>query len=177
MIINRITNAIISVVSAVTVPIQLITTFLSGLLFNVPVLGFLLLLLVSVIWMGLFLYPLIGLSYVYERFSLLRIPIAIVGIPLAVIAGEFVALIGHNGEWESRSSKLLYCWSFPYSWRFHRFMNNYPIDEDNTLKEFLIREELLGEGGRIADFIDKSMVQNYNFNLRDKYLRDKSGKV
>ena len=117
MITNRILEIILGVISIVVIPIQIITTFILGILISITF-G-LLLFPLNFIWTIIFLYPLIGLSYVYEKLAILRIPVAIIGIPLAVLGNTFAALIPAMGETESRISKLLLTESFPYSWHYH----------------------------------------------------------
>ena len=75
-------------------------------------------------WIILFLGPLLGLSYVYERVTILRPFISIIGIPIAVIGNEYVALLPSMGEMDSRYAKMIICQTFPYSWRFNQFENN-----------------------------------------------------
>ena len=92
------------------------TTFVLGLLLSLTF-G-LLLIPISLIWVVLFLGPLLSLSYVYERVTILRPFIAVMGIPLAVMGDIYVSLIPTMGEIESRLSKLVLCQTFPYTWKF-----------------------------------------------------------
>lgn len=119
MLINRILEIILGVIGIVVIPVQILTTFILGILISLTF--NLLLFPLSIVWSILFLYPLIGLSYIYEKISILRIPIAIIGIPLAVLGNTFAALIPSMGEIESRLSKLLITESFPYCWHYYKF--------------------------------------------------------
>ena len=76
----------------------------------------------SLIWSILFLFPLVGISYVYEKVPILRIPSVIIGIPIAIIGNTYASLIPSMGETESRITKLLITESFPFSW--HLFQLN-----------------------------------------------------
>jgi hypothetical protein len=112
---NKILSALLSIVAIVVIPVQMVTTFILGLLVSVSFGA--LLFPISFIWMVLFYMPLIGLSYVYEHVSVLKLPVAIVGIPLALLADIYVALMPSMGEVDSRYQKMVVCQVFPYTWR------------------------------------------------------------
>lgn len=122
MITNKIISIIIAITAFIVVPVQMITTFVLGILVSLTF--DLLLMPISLIWIVLFLGPLLGLSYVYERIAILRPFISIIGIPLAVIANIYVALMPSMGEKNSRYAKMVYCQTFPYTWKFNQFQNN-----------------------------------------------------
>ena len=119
MIANKIIDVILTITAWVVLPIQIVTTFVLGIL--VKLTFGLLLLPFSLIWMVLFFGPLLGLSYVWEHTPFVRPIISAIGVPLAVVGNIFVCLIPSMGEIESRVSKLLYCQTFPLTWRFHQF--------------------------------------------------------
>lgn len=119
---NRIVDFILTVTAWIVVPIQIITTFVLGI-FVTLTFG-LLLLPLSLLWVVLFLYPLLGFSYLWERVPVARPLVSLIGIPLAIIANTYVCLIPSMGETDSRIVKLLYCQTFPYTWRFHQFHNH-----------------------------------------------------
>lgn len=119
MITNRILEIILAVLSFITIPIQIVTTFVFGLLVSLTF-G-LLLIPISIIWVTLFLGPLLGLSFIYEKVPFLRVPVSILGIPIAILGYEFCALMPSMGEKESRVSKLLLCHCFPYTWHCFQF--------------------------------------------------------
>jgi len=120
MITYRILNAILWVLSIIVIPIQLISTFVLGLLVNWTF-G-LLLIPLSIVW-NVFFWPLLGLSYVYEKVPFLRFPVAVIGVPIAIAANTLTALTPSMGEWESRVSKLLLSDIFPFTWHFYQFAN------------------------------------------------------
>lgn len=127
MVTNKIIDIIITITAWVVLPVQIVTTFVLGILVNLTF-G-LLLLPFSLMWMVLFFGPLLGLSYVWERIPFARLFISAVGVPLAVLGDIFVCLIPSMGEIESRVVKLLYCQTFPFTWRFHEFRSgNLNID-------------------------------------------------
>jgi len=136
MITNKIIHIIIVITAFIVVPVQFVTTFVLGLLVSLT-LG-LLLIPISLLWSVLFLGPLLGLSYVYERIVILRPFISIIGIPLAVIGDTYVALMPSMGEMDSRYQKLILCQTFPYSWKFIQFQNNkLNIGENDVLTKIL----------------------------------------
>jgi len=136
MITNKIISIIISITAIIVIPVQMITTFILGIL--VELTFGLLLIPFTIIWVVLFLGPLLGLSYVYERASIMRIFIAIIGIPLAVLGDTYVALLPSMGEMDSRFSKMVCCRTFPYTWRFMQFQNNkLNIGKDDVLIKIL----------------------------------------
>lgn len=57
---------------------------------------------------------LVALSQTWERASLLRAPLAVVGVPLALVGYIFVALITSPTR-EDKMLKLAICDSFPFS--------------------------------------------------------------
>jgi hypothetical protein len=118
MLANKILHVILAILSFIVVPVQLVTTFILGILVSLTF-G-LLLLPLSFIWIVFFLGPLLGLSYIYERLLIFRPLISLIGIPLAVVGDIYVALIPSMGEMDSRWSKMLYCQTFPYTYEFHK---------------------------------------------------------
>jgi len=117
----RTLTVLLTLVAWLVIPIQFVTTFVLGILVSITF-G-LLLLPMSLIWMVLFLYPLLGLSWVWEKAPFLRVPIAVLGIPLAFIGNIYASLMPSMGELDSRVSKLLLSESWPYSldcWRMIR---------------------------------------------------------
>lgn len=115
---NKIVNSLIEAMALVVVPIQVVATIPLGCLVLVT-LG-LYLFPVDVIWMTLFLGPLIGLSWTWDKVPLLRIPAAILGIPAAVFGDAYTAIMPSIGE-ESRITRTLVCRTWPFSLQFMAF--------------------------------------------------------
>lgn len=115
---NKIVNSLIEAMALVVVPIQVVATIPLGCLVLVT-LG-LYLFPVDVIWMTLFLGPLIGLSWTWDKVPLLRIPAAILGIPAAVLGDAYTAIMPSIGE-ESRITRTLICRTWPFSLQFMAF--------------------------------------------------------
>lgn len=124
------------VISVVLVPIQLITSFIFGIL---SLITFdLLLIPISFIWTVLFLGPITGLSYVYEKVAILRPFVAITGIPFAVIGNIYIQLIGAIGDNNAKMEKFIICRTFPYTWRYLQYKNNkLNIHKDDVLAKIL----------------------------------------
>jgi hypothetical protein len=103
------------------IPLQFVTTFVGGCL--VALTFGLLLIPLSLVWIA-FLGALLGLSRLWLGAGKLgpvagngvRFLIAAIGVPIAVVAAEYAALVPSMGEVESRASKLMLSWSWPYSW-------------------------------------------------------------
>lgn len=137
MITNKIILILITITALIVIPVQMVTTFVLGLLVSLTF-G-LLLIPFSIIWIVLFLGPLLGLSYVYERVAITRPFISIIGIPLAVIGNIYVALLPSMGEMDSRYAKMVICQTFPYTWRFIQFSNNKLNIEENDILVKILR--------------------------------------
>lgn len=131
MITNKIILILITITGLIIIPIQMITTFVLGILVSLTF-G-LLLLPISFVWAVLFLGPLLGLSYIYEKIAILRPLASIVGIPLAVIGDAYVAIMPSMGELESRFSKMIICQTFPYTWRFIQLQKGKDVIEQNDV--------------------------------------------
>jgi len=115
---NKIVDSFIEAMAVVVVPVQIVLTIPLGCLVLVT-LG-LYLFPVDLAWMTLFLGPLIGLSWLWDKFSLLRIPIAILGIPAAVLGDAYTSIMPSIGE-ESRITRTLVCRTWPFSLQFMAF--------------------------------------------------------
>lgn len=117
---NKIVDVTISALAWLVLPLQIVSTFVLGLL---VVLTFgLLLIPINLIW-WVFMGPLLALSWLWGKAPLIRIPIAILGIPLAVAGDIYVSIMPSMGETKSRVSKLVFCQTWPFSWECLRFWN------------------------------------------------------
>jgi hypothetical protein len=136
MFTNKTINILIAITSIVVIPLQLVTTFVLGLLVSLTF-G-LLLIPISLVWTVLFLWPLLGLSYLYERVPILGHVLGIIGVPFAVIGNTYVALMPSMGEWDSRFAKMVICQTFPYTWRFNELqMGRNTIEQNDALTKIL----------------------------------------
>lgn len=160
MVTNKIISIFVTITSFIVVPLQLITTFILGLLVK---LSFgLLLIPFSIIWVALFLGPLLGLSYVYEKVFIVRPFAAIIGIPLAIIGDTYVALLPSMGELESRYSKMIICQTFPYSFSYFQFSNHKLNLESGDLLNKVFVE--VSKSKPLGEYINLIIEQNLNKN-------------
>lgn len=138
IITNKIIHIIIAITGLIVVPVQAITTFVLGILVSLTF-G-LLLIPISLVWTILFLGPLLGFSYVYEKIIILRPFISVIGIPLAVIGDTYVALMPSMGDMDSRFEKLISCQTFPYTWRYFQLIRGKDVIESNDALTKVLRE-------------------------------------
>jgi hypothetical protein len=115
---NRILDFIITGLTWVVVPIQLVTTLVLGVLVTCSF-G-LLLMPLSLVWIIL-AFPLVGASWFCSRIELLRNPVGFLGIPWAVVAHTYSCLVPSMGEFESRADKLLLTEAWPFCWEYWQF--------------------------------------------------------
>ncbi len=135
---NKIIDISITILAFIIVPVQLVTTLVLGLLVSLTF-G-LLLFPISLIWIALFLGPLLALSWLWQKAPLLRIPVGIVGIPIAILGSIFTSLMPSMGETESRVTKLLLCETWPFSLECWAFTTGKQIDiqeDDSELRTVL----------------------------------------
>lgn len=139
MLANKLLNVLLGITAILVIPLQLITTFVLGLL--VTVTFGILLFPVSLIWI-LFSFPMIGISWLTAKIGWLRTPVGLIGIPWAILANTFVALMPSMGELESRAAKLMLTESWPYSWECWRFQTgklDFLSSENTDLREVINR--------------------------------------
>lgn len=102
-----------SVCSIPLLPLIPITTTSLGCLVAIPPIGLIYVLIMTLIWMPLS-GLLIGMSRLWERVPLLQPLLALIGIPLALIANIFISLMP-NPDREDKVIKLAISDSFPFS--------------------------------------------------------------
>lgn len=166
MITNKIIHIFIAITGIIIIPVQMVTTFILGILVSLTF-G-LLLIPISMVWTVCFLGPLLGLSYTFERVTILRPFISIIGIPLAVIGVIFVALMPAMGEMDSKFEKLILCRTFPYSWRFIQFQNDkLNIGKNDVLAKIL---RVISRGKPFNKYLDGLRADVYS---RPDYMNGK----
>ena len=153
MLACRILNILVTILGFVTLPVQVVTTFVGGCLVSCTF-G-LLLLPLNLVWVVL-LGLLLGTSWMWDRADLTRIPtltaiarvpVAIIGIPLALLSQTFNCLVPSMGELEARRTKIMLCWVWPFSLDYWRFMlGGTPAETP----EAALRYERLEDALRIA---------------------------
>jgi len=125
MIINKILNILLGITDVLLlIPVFILiklTRLLAYLTFG------LILIPLSLIWLAFYL-PLIGLSWVYNKVTFLRIPIAILGMPIAFFGYVYIDSITHMGEMRQKVLKQFICISWPFSLDAQRFAGGKDLD-------------------------------------------------
>ena len=135
MITNKIIDILTKIISIITLPVQ----YIFALLFKVIIsLTFKLIFYpINFLWFVLFYGPLIGLSFIYEKVYLLRIPVSILGILVATIGYEFTCFFTYD-DMNKRAERLLTCLIFPYSWHLREFTKcNFSIKFSNCYNSLI----------------------------------------
>jgi hypothetical protein len=135
---NRAVDVSLMILSWVVVPLQFVTTFVLGILVTISF-G-LLLIPLSLIWVILFMGPLLALSWLWHKVPFLRIPVGCCGIPIAVVGNTYCCLIPSMGEWESRFSKLALSETFPFTldcWALIRGKRSISFEDPDNLDKII----------------------------------------
>jgi hypothetical protein len=128
MLANRIVNAVASALRPITIPVQFVTTSVGGCL--VTLTFGLLLWPLGLLWIVLFMGPLLAMSWLWDRAPLLRLPLGILGVPAAILGGIYVSLLPPMGEFSSRATKLLICWTWPFSLDFLQYQRGEDLEDE-----------------------------------------------
>lgn len=115
---NRVLDKIITITSLIVVPVQFVTTLILGVL--VVITFGLLLLPISLVWM-VFIFPMIGVSWLCKGNEVFRNIIGFIGIPWVLIAHTYACLMPSMGEIESRADKLMLTEAWPFCWEYWQF--------------------------------------------------------
>jgi len=121
--INRIVFLLTTLTGFIVGPIALISVHVL-VLADAMTFGFLLSIF-SLVWFFFFLEPLLFLSWLWEVAPLLRLPIALVGLPLAFLADTYISLCPSLmpwGKFGSKAADLALCDSWPFSRDFLAFL-------------------------------------------------------
>jgi hypothetical protein len=132
MLANRVVNWVTRVLSFITTPIQLATAFVLGCL-AFPTYDLILWPLVLV-WIVLFMGPLLAMSWLWEKAPLLRLPLAILGVPAAILGGIYVGLMPAMGEFASKPMKLLTCWTWPFSLDYLQYQRGEDLEDERLIR-------------------------------------------
>lgn len=162
MLTNNIIRIVTGLLGFLLIPIIPISTFFLGLLVSFTFGLFLL--PISLIWSACFYFPLLGLSFIYENFKLLRPIAAIIGIPIAILGEVFVSLMPSMGETDSKMAKWLSATSFPFTYSILHINNpkklRYIMKKEGHYKkllEILYREK---QGNPLMTaYIDKELLK------------------
>ena len=164
---NRILNIVLTVLAWVVVPLQIVTTFVLGILVSISF-G-LLLLPISLVWMVL-LGPLLGLSWVSQKAPLLRNLIGIIFLPWAVVADTFVALMPSMGELENRAAKLMLCNTWPFTWEFQQFWSGRLDLTSSDVPEAIALSEVISRVSRGDALMQRVVMRIINGEELDSNL-------
>lgn len=123
---NKIVDFLVSITTFPVLPLQLVSTTLLGCLVTISF-G-LLLIPINAIWFVFFYAPLYLTSSLWSHVPILRIPVAIVGIPLAVLGNTFACMMPSMGDTKGRTQKLIYCQVWPFSAHFMEFIKGAGMD-------------------------------------------------
>ena len=137
---NRIVDVFLTVLAWIVLPLQFVTTFVLGILVKISF-G-LLIIPFSLVWIVLFLGPLIAISWLWSKVPFLRIPLGLLGIPFAVLGDVYVCLIPSMGEFESRFNKLVLCQTFPYTLECMALISgkkSLDLEVSSNLEEIIVR--------------------------------------
>lgn len=157
MLTNKIIHLLTGFIAVLLIPLVPVTTIFLGFLITITF-G-LLLIPISLIW-SCFYFPLLGLSFVWEKNRILRPLISIIAIPISIIGYVFVSLMPSMGEKNSKLEKSLNTTVFPYNWTLFQLKKNsaYPITSGNYRKllDILYRNKL--NNPHMTAFIDKNIL-------------------
>jgi hypothetical protein len=132
MLANRIVNAVARALRPLTDPAQYVTTAVGGCL--VTLTFGLLLWPLGLLWIVLFMGPLLATSWLWDRAPLLRLPLGILGVPAAILGGIYVGLMPARGEFASRPIKLLICWTWPFSLDYLQYQRGEDLDDERLMR-------------------------------------------
>ena len=90
----RTTGILIKILRIPLTILSLFTTFISGIVSAIPLIGLVYVLVVSLIWQ-LFFWPLVGGAWLWMRLPpWLSWPVALLGIPVALLGDTFLKIVG-----------------------------------------------------------------------------------
>lgn len=141
------------------IPFSFISTLILGLLVSVTF-G-LLLIPISLVWNCIY-FPLLSLSFIWEKYKILRPFASFIAIPLATIAYIFVGLMPSMGETDSKMAKFLSVNTFPFTYSLINFNNSkkgeYLIKSGNYKKllDIFYREKF--KNPEMSAYIDNHLL-------------------
>jgi hypothetical protein len=121
MLTNKIIYWVTGILSFLLIPIIPITTFVLGLAVSISFGLFLI--PITIVW-SCFYFPLLGLSFVWEKYKILRPIASIIGIPIAILGEVFISLMPSMGENDEKMAKWLCTLVFPYTYSLLHFNNH-----------------------------------------------------
>ncbi len=120
MLTNKIVYWVTGILSFPLIIVVPFSTFILGLLVTFSFGLFLI--PISIIW-SCFYFPILGLSFVWEKYKILRPIASILGIPIAILGEIFVSLMPSMGDNDEKMAKWLSALAFPYTYSLLHFKN------------------------------------------------------
>ena len=153
--INRLLDFLVTVVAIVTIPCKFVTTLVLGFLGSLPLIGLVILLLLSFIWM-MFYGVLMLLGKLIDTCpEMLGLPVGLLGLPIAFVGSIWVNLMPDMGEKKAKAVKQMTIDSWPYTTDFYRFTTTGKASQGDfvrVLESFsrvpqyrMVIEELMGQ--------------------------------
>lgn len=118
---NKTIGILADITGIICMPLQLVSTTLLGCL--VAATFQLALIPINIIWIVVFLAPLYGTSWLWTNAWPLRITLAIIGIPWAVIGNIYASVTPSMGDWKGRYDRLILCQIWPYSYDYFKYIS------------------------------------------------------
>lgn len=132
---NKLIHFFTTLLTPIILPIQIVSTLVLGTLITLSFNLFLVPL--NLIWSCLF-YLLLFFSYIYEKYPLTRFLVSLFGVPLAIITEIYVCLTPSMGDFNSRAGKMVFCYTFPFCWRYVQLIKGkINIDKNDELNPIL----------------------------------------
>ena len=141
--VNWFLNLLIALTALVILPVQIVSTFVISII--VTLTFGLLLIPINIIWLILFWGPLLILSWLWWKAPLLRIPIAIIGVAVALVGHIYVCVMPSMKEMDARYSKLIFCECWPYTFQLFLTGCHRPIFNIHIRTQFLSILEKIGK--------------------------------
>jgi hypothetical protein len=113
VIINTILRLLLTPIRFIFFIPEMVTTFLLGLIIAIPLIGFIYVVVMTVIWLPFYGF-ISGTSWLYKKVPVLGFPLALIGIPVVIIINTFLQLMP-NPDRKDKYNKAAICDSFPLS--------------------------------------------------------------
>ena len=113
MLVNAILRFLLTPIRFIFLIPEIITTFILGLIFGIPPIGFVYVIIMTIIWLPFYGF-IFGTSWLYKKVPVLGFPLALIGIPIVIIINTFLQLMP-NPDRKDKYNKATICDSFPFS--------------------------------------------------------------
>jgi hypothetical protein len=174
MLANRLVSVAYGPVALLAVPVGIVTRGLGG--FLVLVTFGLLLIPFWIVWVIFFMGLILGTSWLWDRMPLMRLPVALIGVPVAALGAVYTILVPWMTR-ESSDEKHFLCRAWPLSLDF----KNRATIEDTVNRELEAAEPLAsGLSGKeyytkLMDSLSPEALQLYQRLQRLQAVLDEVG--